>query len=347
MILPLLGAIAIVSAATPPTAPPAPAPEWSGTWIQGEAPPADAVVLVAFWAPWNGPSLAEIPRLARLHRDHAERGLAVIGLVARDSRDPDQAATIRDAVATRGERMPYRILLDDGATAQRVRAAGRPLVDEVRPGLEHPALVAVFDRKGACVYCGAPHLLDAVVPAIVSGDWDAARDGAALAKREEEFRAIQLGGAAPEETLRNLDAFLARHPEHAPHVALRRVAILANLGRTEAAEALARELLDRYRCERDYAQLLILANHLRGPEDAPPATTRTLILEAAALGVEISGGTELEPLLQRAELEFAFGSRDQAIALARRGLELAPTQASRDFIRTMLIGFGVRDEPVR
>lgn len=345
MIPALCAAIAIVCAAEPPAAaaPPATAPQWSGTWIQGEAPPADAVVVVAFWAPWNGPSLAEIPRLARLHRDHADRGLAVIGLVARDARDPDQAGTIGAAVAARGGRMPYRILLDDGATTPRVRDAGRPLVGDARPGLEHPALVAVFDRKGACVYCGAPHLLDAVVPAVVAGTWDSSRDGALLATRESEFRAIQLGATEPEETIRRLDAFLARHPDFAPHVALRRVAILANLGRTTEAETLGRELLERYRGERDHAQLLILANHLRGPEDAPPATTRALILEAAALGVEISGGTELEPLLQRADLEFAFGSRDQAIALARRGLELAPTDASRDFIRTMLIGFGVRD----
>lgn len=338
MIASLLIAAALALGAAPPAL--------EGRWLRpAEFDGAEPVVVIAAWALWNAPSLAEMPRLARLHRDYPRSELVVVGLIKPDPGDPDEPKgsdpdpieRIRLAVERKGERLPYAVLVDEDTTTRHwfSRCADATVT-------RHPAPAIVLDRSGAIVWCGPQSLLDAVVPKVIAGEWVPERDAARLASLEAEFRAILLDAMrSPEETPGRLAAFRERAPDHIPHVACRTIAVLVNSGDRAAGEALAHELIERFRRERDYSQLLQVAGYLRGGDVDTPASSRALVLEAVRTAVELSDRREPEPLLHLADTEFTYGDRALAIAAAREALALVDTESSRRFIRSMLVGFGV------
>ena len=67
------------------------APEFSGQALDGRqlalAGLRGKVVIVNFWASWCVECRREMPALERLHRDLASRGLAVVGINAREARE--------------------------------------------------------------------------------------------------------------------------------------------------------------------------------------------------------------------------------------------------------------------
>ncbi|MGQ0651637.1 MAG: TlpA family protein disulfide reductase [Betaproteobacteria bacterium] len=94
-------------------------------------------VLVAnFWATWCAPCLEEIPLLATVQRQHAGRGLQVVGIAL------DQAPKIRDFVA----KTPagYPILVGDGSLVGLMQKLGNP-----SGGLP---FTAILDRKGSLAH---------------------------------------------------------------------------------------------------------------------------------------------------------------------------------------------------
>lgn len=158
-----------------------PAPGLAGEDLDGEPlRPEDLkgkVVLVAFWATWAPPSLAEIPRLNSLQLAYGNRGLEVVGVnvdAAREGVNPQEAlAQARQLVVD--QLVPWRVLVQGapGSETDLVKAFG---VKEV------PASFLI-DRQGiiARVELSGPALERAVAEML--GD----RAGAAEAT----------GGAAP------------------------------------------------------------------------------------------------------------------------------------------------------
>jgi thiol-disulfide isomerase/thioredoxin len=67
------------------------APPWTGAVFDGQSLSLDElhgkVVLLNFWASWCKECRPEMPLLERIHREFAPRGLAVIGINARESRE--------------------------------------------------------------------------------------------------------------------------------------------------------------------------------------------------------------------------------------------------------------------
>ena len=89
------------------------APELAGvTWIKGQPVTKfahDKVYLVACWATWCRPCVANIPRLEALHRKFQDRGLIVIGQNIWE----EDSAKVRQFVAKMGDKMSYHVALDD------------------------------------------------------------------------------------------------------------------------------------------------------------------------------------------------------------------------------------------
>ncbi|HET7275638.1 MAG TPA: TlpA disulfide reductase family protein [Longimicrobiaceae bacterium] len=116
-----------------------PAPDYSAVTLAGDsvslASLSGEVVLLNVWATWCHPCREEIPVLQQLHEDHADEGLAVIG-VSVDARGEE--ANIREFAEDYG--MTYPVWLDP---AERVSAIFRLL------GVPSTFLI---DRNGVIVW---------------------------------------------------------------------------------------------------------------------------------------------------------------------------------------------------
>lgn len=103
----------------PGTAP----PRFGGRTVDGGLSMADVrgkVVLVNFWATWCAECRPEMPVLERLHREWGRRGLAVVGINARED-----VARIRRYATELG--LTFPLLLDvDGAMSARYGVIGLP-----------------------------------------------------------------------------------------------------------------------------------------------------------------------------------------------------------------------------
>ncbi len=93
------------------------APELSNvTWIKGDPVPKfarDKVYIIECWATWCGPCVANIPHLDALHRKFQDQGLVVIGQNIWE----EDAAKVRKFVEKMGDKMSFRVALDDYSAA--------------------------------------------------------------------------------------------------------------------------------------------------------------------------------------------------------------------------------------
>jgi cytochrome c biogenesis protein CcmG, thiol:disulfide interchange protein DsbE len=123
-------------------------PRFGGRTLDGGLSMADVsgkVVLVNFWASWCAECRPEMPVLERLHREFGRRGLAVVGINARED-----AARIRRYAKELG--LTFPLLLDpDGTTNAQYGVVGLPTTFVVgRDGR------AVAFAVGAREWGGAP-----------------------------------------------------------------------------------------------------------------------------------------------------------------------------------------------
>ena len=136
------------------------APSWAATDIDGRPISSSAlrgrVVLVDFWATWCAPCLAELPRLQRLHRTYADRGLTIVGVSldrssARDFRSWLQRQgvdwpQVREGFGYDGpltrlfgvETLPASFLFDADGRLRAARRRGASLEADVRALMERP-----------------------------------------------------------------------------------------------------------------------------------------------------------------------------------------------------------------
>ena len=148
------------AAGGPATAAPA-ASTWATVDIDGRTWSSDAlrgrIVLVDFWATWCAPCLADLPRLQRLHREFASRGLTIVGVSLDRSSGRDFRSWLQrhgvawpqvregfgyDGPLTRRfgvETLPASFLFDREGRLRAARRQGGSLEREVRSLIEgHP-----------------------------------------------------------------------------------------------------------------------------------------------------------------------------------------------------------------
>jgi thiol-disulfide isomerase/thioredoxin len=161
------------------------APELTvGKWVQGDPVKAletGKVYIVEFWATWCGPCRATIPHLNDLHKEFKDKGLVVIGQNVWEREE----AKVGPFVAKMGEKMTYRVALDDKTKDEKGAMAKAWMEAANQDGIPS-AFVVGKDKKIAWI--GHPSALDGkIIQAVLDGKFDAEK--AAVDRKAEEATA--------------------------------------------------------------------------------------------------------------------------------------------------------------
>src|SRR5437660_9718417 len=130
-----------------------PAPKLqTGKWVQGDPVKEfakDKAYIVEFWATWCGPCRVSIPHLNEIHNKYKDKSLVVIG---QDCWERDDNL-VESFVKTMGEKMTYRVALDDKEGNEKGQMAKSWMAAAGRNGIPSAFLV---DTKGRVVWMGHP-----------------------------------------------------------------------------------------------------------------------------------------------------------------------------------------------
>lgn len=136
-------------------------------WVKGEPVPAfqpGRVYVVDFWALWCGGCIAGMPELTKLQRDFAQDGVVV---VAATCGDPDNTLPGVRAFAAKKDDdfMGFRVGFD---------GSGRLHHDWLEQGgVGGIPYAFVVGQDGRIVYAGHPVHIRALLPKVLSGEFDA------------------------------------------------------------------------------------------------------------------------------------------------------------------------------
>jgi thiol-disulfide isomerase/thioredoxin len=158
----------VAGAATLKAGDPAPKLE-TGKYVQGE-PVKDfqkgKAYIVEFWATWCGPCRASIPHLNEVYLKFKDKGLVVIGQNCWEQDD----SLVAPFVKNMGDKMTYRVALDDKTTNQKGQMAKTWMEAAGRKGIPSAFLV---DTKGVIAWIGHPMALkEDVIEDVLAGKYD-------------------------------------------------------------------------------------------------------------------------------------------------------------------------------
>ncbi|HEY5481297.1 MAG TPA: TlpA disulfide reductase family protein [Verrucomicrobiae bacterium] len=154
-----------------------PAPKLqTGKWVQGE-PVKDfqkgKAYIVEFWATWCPPCRASIPHLNETYNKFKDKGLIVIGQDCSEQND----ALVAPFVKKMGDKMTYRVALDDKATNKQGQMSKTWMEAAGRDGIPSAFLV---DTKGVIAWIGHPmELKEQVIEEVLAGTFDVRKAAAA------------------------------------------------------------------------------------------------------------------------------------------------------------------------
>jgi thiol-disulfide isomerase/thioredoxin len=154
-----------------------PAPKLAtGKWVQGE-PVKDfqkgKAYIVEFWATWCPPCRASIPHLNETYNKFKDKGLIVIGQDCSEQND----ALVAPFVKNMGDKMTYRVALDDKATNNQGQMSKTWMEAAGRDGIPSAFLV---DTKGVIAWIGHPmELKEQVIEEVLAGTFDVRKAAAA------------------------------------------------------------------------------------------------------------------------------------------------------------------------
>lgn len=155
------------------------------------------VYVVDFWATWCGPCIAAMPHLIELQDQYTEADedvqIVAVHIWARENAMPGDVANFIDAGPRRGLEFNYPIVRETGDWA------ASTYMDTTGSG--SIPTVMVVNGEGRLAWVGHPAELDAVLEAVVEGEWDI--DAAAEEARDEAvLRELHMRGqrviASPE-----------------------------------------------------------------------------------------------------------------------------------------------------
>src|SRR5439155_13952027 len=171
-----------------------PAPKLqTGKWVQGDPVKEfqkEKAYIVEFWATWCGPCRVSIPHLNEIHNKYKDKGLVVIG---QDCWERDDSL-VAPFVKTMGDKMTYRVALDDKEGNEKGKMAETWMAAAGRNGIPSAFLV---DTKGLIAWIGHPmQMKEKVIEEVLAGKFDlqkAAADYERQQKNEAQLRSVWSG----------------------------------------------------------------------------------------------------------------------------------------------------------
>lgn len=295
-----------------------PAPKLqTGAWIQGDPVSAfdsNHVYIVEFWAAWCGPCRATIPHLNELWQKFKGSNVVVIG---QDVWDSD--AAVAPFVKSMGDKMTYRVALDDKTQD----ADGYMAEHWWKRGVEHHGIPCAFviNQAGRIAWIGHPMgLNEKLLSDIISGRYDLPQAAAeykqqlALGQKYNEIndqllkavKARQWDAAAAA-----LDELLKLAPKAQNNYANVRLQILLGQKKYDLAYEFAGNYGDLH--PTDFAQLNALAWVIATQEGVEPRNL-DLAEKLVNRAIATNPGNNSEILDTLARIQFMSGQTDEAIA---------------------------------
>ncbi len=309
-----------------------PAPKMQvSKWVQGEAVKEfekDKVYIVEFWATWCGPCRATIPHVNEIQKKFADKGVIVIGQNCWEQAE-DKVA---DFVKEMGEKMTYRVALDDKSKDERGFMAKNWMQAAGQSGIP---CAFVVDKNQKVAWIGHPQQLDEkLLEEVIAGTFDVSK--ALKAKEEEDSKREEMmkRGQALTEAMQNKDwaaaeTALAELEKVMPErnkkfLGLPKFKILLGQKKTDDAYALAEKLSEGTpnspQLHNELAWGIATAEGLDKPNlDLAEKLARRAVEIAPDAGKSMTQDT-------LARILFLKGKKDEAIKLEEEALSKAPDQ---------------------
>ena len=313
-----------------------------GKWVQGEPVKEfdhDKAYIVEFWATWCGPCKASIPHLNEHYLKYKDKGLVVIGQDCWETDDTKVAPFVK----TMGEKMSYRVAMDDKTTDTKGAMAQNWLAAAGQNGIPSAFLIG---KDGRIAWIGHPMSLeDSMIEDVLAGKFDtkkAAADFAEKAKNDAHMTAVRKELLAAiqkkqwDEALAKLDEVEKLMPEkQRSGLEMQRFEILMNKQDYAAAYKLAEQISDA-RMDHTFINTFMqvgLVSEIIDPSVEKPDLA--LAEKLASRAVEISQSTNAFALDALACVTFKEGKQERAVTLEEQAINYAGIGEKPNYQKTL------------
>lgn len=301
-------------------------------WLKGEPITElkpDQIYVVEFWATWCGPCKATMPHLAALQNEYGDK-VQFIGVTDEDAQTvrPFLEEKANGTDKTWSEVLTYRIALDkDGETnaafMQAAEQAGIPCA-------------FVVGKTGKIEWIGHPAEMDEPLSQIVAGTWDLT-SVAAAAKMERAMEAAKMEaapliGAALNDkdypkAIRLIEGLMQKFPK-SPEFPLIRLQFQIQGNLFDQANENAKTLIET---AKDDAEKLSQLAWMMATGTNSKGIDLDLAASAAEKAVQLTEEKNADYIDTFAQVKFRQGLLDDAIALQKKAIEVAPPQIVEGF----------------
>ncbi len=280
------------------------------------------VYVLAFWASWCGPCIAEMPHLSAIQHQHKHDGVTIIGISSLDPNNPLEA--VEKIVASKvGKVIQYPMAWDKGNATKKLY---------VEASLQHTfPCVYVINKEGKIAHIGESKELGRIIASVLDGSWNMDEERKKFIElRERQVATVEIFehmiAKRWNRALEAMDAESGGEPLSVealakdPYKQLRYVA-LASLGLDEKAARVGQAWFESHR---DSAEgLNSIAWRIVMPESSTKNRDLGLASRAISLAVKLTESKDPGVLDTYARVLFLQGELLKAIEIQKQAIVLA------------------------